>query len=247
MNSEIARLRQSPTAAWAGPLLLFMGIMIASSFFKVETAGAVWWRRHPEQWAYPLQVAACAAWMWFFRQHYRLDPLRRPHALLATALGVLGIALWILPGWLHHRGLVPEIKWLGCTERMEGFDPSLWKENPSAWWAALALRFARMVLIVPLVEEFFWRGFLWRTVADSDHDFQTLPHGLRNARAFWVTAAMIVLAHGAADRVAAFLWALLIGWLYLHTKSVRACILMHAVANLVLGIYVMLTGQWGYW
>ena len=181
MSSPIDKLRLSPLAAWAGPLILFLGIMLLPSFVKVDTAGAVWWRRHPEQWAYPLQTIAAAAWLWICRAHYR-STLPRPSQLaLAALMGLLGIALWILPGWLFSHGLVPEIKWLGCTDRLDGFDPSIWDSNPAAWWSALALRFIRMTLVVPLVEETFWRGFLWRTVSDPDREFHTLPHGLPQA------------------------------------------------------------------
>lgn len=247
MNALIQKLRLSPLAAWAGPLILFMGIMLIPSFVKVDTAGAVWWRRHPEQWAYPLQTIAAAAWLWICRAHYR-SALPRPSQLaLAALMGLLGIALWILPGWLFSRGLVPEIKWLGCTDRLDGFDPSLWDSNPAAWWSALALRFIRMTLVVPLVEETFWRGFLWRTVSDPDREFHTLPHGIPQRTAFWAVAAGIVLAHTGPDRAAAFVWAMLTGWLYLRTRSIWPVVVMHAVANLALGIYVMSTRQWGYW
>ena len=36
-------------------------------------------------------------------------------------------------------------------------------------------------------------------------------------------------------------------WVAIRTKSLFACVICHAVANLLLGIYVTLTQQWGYW
>jgi membrane protease YdiL (CAAX protease family) len=32
-----------------------------------------------------------------------------------------------------------------------------------------------------------------------------------------------------------------------RTKSLGACVFMHAVGNLALGLYVMKTQQWGFW
>jgi hypothetical protein len=32
-----------------------------------------------------------------------------------------------------------------------------------------------------------------------------------------------------------------------RTKSLAACVVMHAVANLLLGVYVVSTKQWGFW
>ena len=31
------------------------------------------------------------------------------------------------------------------------------------------------------------------------------------------------------------------------TKNLTACIIMHALANLLLGCYVLITGNFGYW
>jgi hypothetical protein len=35
--------------------------------------------------------------------------------------------------------------------------------------------------------------------------------------------------------------------IYYFTKSIAQCILAHAVANLLLAIYVFLTGNWLFW
>jgi uncharacterized membrane protein YeaQ/YmgE (transglycosylase-associated protein family) len=58
---------------------------------------------------------------------------------------------------------------------------------------------------------------------------------------------LFTLVHTKPDYLGAVIFSLLIGGLYVRTKSVGACVLAHAVANLVLGIYVMATRQWGFW
>ena len=56
-----------------------------------------------------------------------------------------------------------------------------------------------------------------------------------------------MFAHSPSDYLGALVYGTLTYTLAVLTKSLTACILMHAVANLVLGIYVMITGQIGYW
>ena len=46
--------------------------------------------------------------------------------------------------------------------RRDGFDPEVLSSSPALYWIALVLRFLRLVVVVPVVEEIFWRGFLLR-------------------------------------------------------------------------------------
>jgi membrane protease YdiL (CAAX protease family) len=55
------------------------------------------------------------------------------------------------------------------------------------------------------------------------------------------------VAHASIDYAAAIVFGSLMYWLAVRTKSLAACVLAHAVANLILGVYVMVTQQWGYW
>ena len=45
----------------------------------------------------------------------------------------------------------------------------------------------------------------------------------------------------------AIVWALLIAWLLVRTKSLGACIVAHAVTNLLLGVYVLVYRDWAFW
>ena len=242
----LSELRKSPLAAWAGPLFIFMAVSALRGLAHVETAGAPWYRAWPEHWIYPLQTLCGLAAVAFWWRHYTFRPLTGKHALLAAATGTVGIACWLLPGWLFLQGHVPEIPWLGCLSRTDGFDPNIW-HTPGAWWTAVILRFLRMVVCVALVEELFWRGFAWRALSDEYREFHTVPFALPGWKPLLGTVLAIVLIHNPTDYAGALPWGLLTGWLYLQTRSVGALVVCHAVANLLLGLYVMRTGQWGYW
>ena len=85
--------------------------------------------------------------------------------LFAAMMGLIGILAWILPGYLFSKMNMDEGWWkfFGFTAREGGFDPAqLVSVDSSMYWLLVALRFLRMVIVVAIIEEVFWRGFLMR-------------------------------------------------------------------------------------
>lgn len=132
--------------------------------------------------------------------------------------------------------------------RTDGFNPVLITQNQAFWyWFIVVLRFLRLVIVVPLVEEIFWRGFLMRFLCDIDGDYWKVPFGKFHWLSLVVVTAMFVMAHAPVDYVAAAVFGILMYGVAVKTKSLTACIVMHATANFILGLYVLSTQQWGYW
>jgi CAAX prenyl protease-like protein len=108
----------------------------------------------------------------------------------------------------------------------------------------LGWRTVRAVLIVPVVEELFWRAWLMRWLIRTD--FRSVPLGTYAPLAFWATAILFASEHGPYWDVG-----LVTGVIYnacmIRSKSVADCILMHAVTNGALSAYVILNHQWQYW
>ena len=123
----------------------------------------------------------------------------------------------------------------------------MWAENPAAYWTVVGLRLVRMTVLVAFAEELFWRGFLWRMISDPYRNFHQVPFAQRDWKSFVAVTALFTLIHSEPDRAAAVIYACIMGWLYLRTRSVGACVVAHAVSNLVLGIYILITRQWGFW
>jgi hypothetical protein len=73
-----------------------------------------------------------------------------------------------------------------------------------------------------------------------------VPVGAFSWKSFGITVAMFGLEHGALWHVGMITGALYNGLLY-RTRSLWACVLAHAVTNLLLAVYVLATGKWGYW
>ena len=60
-----------------------------------------------------------------------------------------------------------------------------------------------------------------------------------------VTSVMFALVH--PEWLPALLTGALWAWLLWQTRSLAACVVSHATANLALGVYVIATGDWKYW
>ena len=257
---------QSPAVAYTAPLVVFMLITELANLVRVENSALPWYQSAPEHWVYPLQCVIVGALLLFFRPHYTLKPWRGLG--LAAALAVAGSAVWVLPASLYHQGQPGWWEWLGIAARDKGFDPNVFKDpvptdpiheaiyrsvapawvfHSTAWFITVTLRFLRMVVIVPFVEELFWRGFLMRYVQAEGRSFLTVPFGKHSWRAFWIVTLAVTLVHQPEDYLGAFVWGALMYGLAVRTKSLGACVFMHACGNLLLGIYVMATGRWGFW
>jgi CAAX prenyl protease-like protein len=147
---------------------------------------------------------------------------------------VVVLGLWIAPQ-----------AFLGAGVRVDGFDPTVFGEGSALYWMTVAARFARLVIIVPLVEEIFWRGFLMRYLIRED--FTSLPVGAFQWKSFAIVAICFMLVHGLADWPAALICGVIYNFVAVRTGSLGACVLAHGVTNLGLGLYIMATRQWGFW
>ena len=99
-------------------------------------------------------------------------------------------------------------------------------------------------LLVPVMEELFWRGFLMRWLINPD--FLSVRLGAYKASAFWIVAALFASEHGAYWDVG-----LLAGIVYnlwiIRTRNLLDSILAHATTNAVLAAWVVTGGHWQYW
>jgi CAAX prenyl protease-like protein len=108
----------------------------------------------------------------------------------------------------------------------------------------LLLRCFRAIILVPIIEELFWRAWLMRWVINPD--FQAVKLGTYTAKSMWITAILFASEHGPYWEVG-LIAGLLFNWWMVRTKSLGDCILAHAITNAALSFYVMQTGKWEYW
>lgn len=166
-------------------------------------------------------------------------PEARPGGGGWAAATALGLALCFL--WITVDAHTPHFAFLGTRK---GFNPNREIATSAGVIFFLFVRFLGLVVVVPIVEELFYRGFLLRFVTDSD-DFRRVPVGTFSALALLVNVALFALSH--PEWLAAAIFALALCLLLRWTKNLFACILAHGVTNLLLGVYILHTGQWQYW
>ena len=188
-----------------------------------------------------LTLAAMALVLPGYRQ------FRRPPGWLALLVGVVGILAWI--------GLWYLSKWSGLTQlldRLPGYgERPAFKPLPElaampAWaWTFLAIRFFGLVAVVPVIEEFFLRGFLLRLVMDQD--WWKVPFGKASTAAVIVSIVLPMLWHQPGEFLAAAAWFGMVTWLMVRTRNPWDCVLAHATTNLLLGLYVVGWQEWALW
>ncbi|MEK6237983.1 MAG: CAAX prenyl protease-related protein [Planctomycetales bacterium] len=220
-------------------------------------AGPSWWvgfayEHYPI--IYTIKIALTLASVIFVWPGIRRFEFRvRPEAFL---VGILGIFVWVglcslrLEQTIFDKlglGFLIDKLGLGFLIDMgarSGFNPLEQLQATPAWaWGFLGIRFLGLVLLVPIMEEFFWRGFLWRFIQEPD-DWATQPFGSWDRAAAILTTLAVMLAHPPGEWLAALVWFSLVTWLMLRTKNIWDCVVAHAVTNLLLGVYVLSTNNW---
>ncbi len=156
---------------------------------------------------------------------------------------LLGIAVFLI--WIGPDLLFPNYRhsWLFRNALTGTFGSSI-AEDLRVDNFALALRTFRAVILVPIIEELFWRAWLMRWLIEPR--FESIPLGAWAADSFWITAVLFASEHGPFWDVG-LLAGILYNWWMLRTKSLGDCILAHAVTNGCLCAYVIATGSWQYW
>ncbi|ALC16885.1 abortive infection protein [Desulfuromonas soudanensis] len=218
------------------PFALFMSfIAIEQTAVVLRSKGWLPLEAATLTWLYPLKALAVALALFLLRKHYdewRFKDFRRlGHTALSIGVGALIFFLWI---HMDCPVLSPSPP--------PGYNPDL-IEDSTLRIVLIGSRLFGAVLVVPVMEELFWRSFLLRYLIDKD--FGQVAVGLFTWPSFLITALLFGLEHHyiLAGVMAGFAFNLL---LY-HTRSIAQCTLSHAVANLALGIYVLQGSRWHFW
>lgn len=243
------------TRAHVDPFVAFMGFMIVLMLVaaKIEWKHpeAPWWRQDPAQFIYPVQTLVCLGLLLYYWKFYDFRWSWK-WCLTGVVFGAVGIGIWLLPTMLYdHWGLSGKtsgvLGFFGVDARRDGgFDPGIF-DNPAAYWTSLTMRFLRAAVVVAFVEEIFWRGFMMRFVCDWEGDYWKQPFGKASWISYLIVTGMFVMVHGAMDRPAALIYGSLTYLLCVWSKSLGACVAMHATANFLMGLYIMQTGKFGLW
>jgi uncharacterized protein len=226
----------NPASARYLPFAIFMAFIGFDEVIRfLEGKGMIALPETALYYLYPVKVILVAMVLFGFRNYYHeltwRSLARVPVTLAACGTGVLVFVLWIQMDWT-----------LSVSGAPRGFDPNL----ITGWGLQIVMYSFRIfgaVLVVPVMEELFWRSFFIRYFEDSN--FENVPIGNFSWASFLITVVLFGLEHHYffAGMMAGIAYNLI---LY-RTRDLAQCILAHAVTNLALAIYVITTGQWRFW
>jgi CAAX prenyl protease-like protein len=169
----------------------------------------------------------------------RYTKIKWNHLLPGFACGVIGTVQWIAMQLYLQRHFA------FFRESTDAFNPLTYFHNRSMMIAFIAVRMIGAVLVVPFMEERFWRDYLWRQII-APNDFKLATIGEWSAGALIIVSVIFATVHG-NWWLTAIVWGLMIGLLLVCTKSLGACIVCHATCNLLLGIWVLTCHRWSFW
>jgi CAAX prenyl protease-like protein len=220
-------LSRHPAVPYVVPFAVFIALLVAADYLSFLG-----------RWEYPFRVIVLLAVLWYFARDVIDLKLRFPIGTILMGIGVF--VIWVapdalFPGYREH--------WLfqnPITGKLQiSISPELRQDT-----MVLAIRFFRAAVIVPIVEELFWRAWLMRWLINNE--FWKVPLGAYSTQAFWIVAVLFASEHGPYWEVG-LIAGILYNWWMVRTKSLGDLIWAHAITNACLSAYVLVTNKWEYW
>lgn len=182
-------------------------------------------------WLYPLKTLLIGSMLLLFWPKYNEIEIKKRIPFLAGLVGILVFILWVgLEGYYPSFG------------KSSSFNPFQFN-SPLGRFIWISFRLMGAAIVVPIMEELFWRSFLIRYLINPD--FKKVPLGSFTWFSFVGTVILFGVEHH--QWLVGIIAGGIYNLLYYRKKEVTSCIIAHAITNLVLGIYVLITHRWGLW
>lgn len=233
MNALSAKLRSSPLVARVAPYIIFVALTALQG--QLGEASKYWF-----------YFAKSIVGIWLIWAVWPVvKEMRWSFSLEAVLVGVGVIVAWIALDPLYPKldELFPRL--FGSSSST----PKFW--NPHAQfgagsalaWFFIITRILGSTLIVPPLEEMFFRSFLYRYIVKPD--FEQVSLKLFHLGAFLITSLLFALIH--REWLAGILCGMAYQWLVLRKGHLGDAMTAHAISNLLLGLWVVYKGAWQFW
>lgn len=221
--SRAALLRIVPFVAFMA-ILALRGMAPADGSWGFDT-----------RWLYGLNLLVVGGLLAFWwREYGELSWQNRPSLLdacLGVGAGLLVFVLWIslTAPWMQIGEATASFRGTDAQGRLD--------------WPLIVVRWLGASLLVPVMEELFWRSFLMRWIERPI--FEGVDPRRVGLKAIILSTFVFMLVHtlwlGAV--IAGLAYALL----YRRSGTLWSAVIAHAVTNGALGLYVVATGRWEFW
>ena len=218
------------TLARTAPFVAFMLLLAVRGELPADGASGI-----DARWVYGLTVLVVGGLLaWFWGEYGELVAQTWPSGPeIALAAGV-GLAVFAL--WIHL-----DAPWMTIGSPTASFLPL--DAQGALIWPLVAVRWIGAALIVPVMEELFWRSFLMRWIQNPQFE-AVVPQRIA-LKAIVLSTFVFTLAH--TLWLAAVIAGLAYALLYVRTGKLWVPVIAHAVTNGALGVWVLITGNWQFW
>ena len=229
MNAVTTKLKASPLLARVLPFAIFLVLTSCQGSLGTES----------HFWVY---LAKCVVGVWLIRVTWPLvSEMRWVISFEALLAGTLVFILWVTLDVPYTKFSQPDDSW------------NLQKQfaaAPVMVWVFAGVRIAGSTLLVPMLEEVFYRSFLYRYILAPNWMFTA--HSSFAVKPFLITSIVFGFTH--QHWLAGIACGMIYQLLVIRTNRIGDAITAHAVTNLLLGVWVITQGfgyaeksQWHFW
>ena len=232
---DVSRRPNGPVWVRVGPFVIFLALTICQGRFGGASA----------YWFY---LAKTLVGAWLIWEMYPLVPeMRWAASWEALAVGIAIFVLWvgISGNWTTQDSLYARFGFSHAAPQ----DNSIWDPRIQFGgytvlaWSLMSIHVLGMTLIVPPLEEVFYRSFVYRFMARPD--FLSVPLNRFMPVPFAATVAIFGLAHN--EWLAGILCGAAYQWLVLRKNRLGDAMTAHAITNFLLGAWVVWRHAWQFW
>lgn len=218
------------------PFAIYIAFLALDSYLQLALAAL----GVDAKWLYAFRFIAVSSALIFFWSDYK-ELLIWPKSARFSVAVIAGIVVFVI--WI-----LPYPAWMSLAEDAPAFNPLIQQTNADAvLW--VSIRMLGTALMVPVMEELFWRSFLMRWIesrrSDVEQSFLNINPDHVSLYALIVSSILFALEHQLW--LAGLVAGLVYGQLYRVYKNLWVPIIAHGVTNGVLGVWVLFTGYWQYW
>ena len=180
---------------------------------------------------------ALIAWMW--------SQVKEMRWRMSWEACCVGLACFLI--WVGLDGVIPRLGALlgdAAEEKPWQWNPfEFFTDHPALAWTFVGIRILGSTLIVPPLEEVFYRSAVYRYWVAPN--IESVPLNRFHFKAFCATSILFGVVH--QEWLAGIFCGAAFQWLVLRKGHLGDAMTAHAITNALLGLYVVWTDSWQFW
>lgn len=244
-EEEWAERKEIRQATWGhvAPFVFWIACIFLVGQFAIDDDAII------RAYVYAVQTVVGLGLFIYFRPWRWYRPIQLRNVPLAVLVGIAVFVVWVLPEthWVGDQ-------WPAFREvylRFFIFPPWSVAETPDrspydpmvCGWVLALFRLAGSAFVIAVIEEFFWRGWLYRWLLGRN--FLKVDLGTWHTGVFLAVSAVFAVEH--MQWAVGFLAGVAYLWLMIRTRDIWATALAHVITNFLLGVYVLAYGRYEFW